>query len=58
MKDAYFDIKAVKMYSFSVTHKTDHFTRKCFTESVSALYFPGKMKSNVKIGQDETSCFI
>lgn len=58
MKDADGCSKAWKMHFFLVTDTTDHFTRKWLTESVSAMQFSGKMKSNVEIGQDETSCFI
>lgn len=58
MKDADGCSKARKMHFFLVTDTTDHFTRKCLTENVSAMQFSGKMKSNIKIGQDETSRFI
>lgn len=58
MKDADGCTKAWKMHFFLVTDTTDHFAKKCLTDSVSAVQFSGKMKSNAKIGQDETSSFI
>lgn len=58
MKNADGCSKAWKMHFFLVTDTSDHLTRMCLTGSVSAMQFSGKMKSNVKIEQDETSCFI